>query len=102
MFTTNHKEKLDPALLRPGRIDVHILMSYCSPYVFRQLALRYLGITEHFYFREIERTLHNTNVTPAEVAEYLLKGSDVDITLKELADFVRVKGVIQQLEYLAS
>ncbi|KAJ0796060.1 putative P-loop containing nucleoside triphosphate hydrolase [Helianthus annuus] len=28
VFTTNHKEKLDPALLRPGRMDVHINMSY--------------------------------------------------------------------------
>ena len=23
-MTTNHKEKLDPALLRPGRCDVHV------------------------------------------------------------------------------
>jgi mitochondrial chaperone BCS1 len=23
-MTTNHKEKLDPALLRPGRADVHV------------------------------------------------------------------------------
>jgi chaperone BCS1 len=23
-MTTNHKEKLDPALLRPGRADIHI------------------------------------------------------------------------------
>jgi len=23
-MTTNHKEKLDPALLRPGRADLHI------------------------------------------------------------------------------
>ncbi|CAN0861614.1 Protein HYPER-SENSITIVITY-RELATED 4 [Linum grandiflorum] len=31
VFTTNHKEKLDPALLRPGRMDVHINLSYCTP-----------------------------------------------------------------------
>ncbi|MFS7953528.1 putative ATPase, AAA-type, core, P-loop containing nucleoside triphosphate hydrolase [Helianthus anomalus] len=28
VFTTNHKEKLDHALLRPGRMDVHINTSY--------------------------------------------------------------------------
>lgn len=27
LFSTNQKEKLDPALLRPGRMDVHIHMS---------------------------------------------------------------------------
>lgn len=29
-MTTNHKEKLDPALLRPGRADVHIKLDYAS------------------------------------------------------------------------
>ncbi|TYJ10268.1 hypothetical protein E1A91_A11G196100v1 [Gossypium mustelinum] len=43
IFTTNHKEKLDPALLRPGRMDVHIYMGYCSPAGFRNLQLHILG-----------------------------------------------------------
>ncbi|QHN96351.1 hypothetical protein S245_063250 [Arachis hypogaea] len=30
VFTTNHKERLDPALLRPGRMDMHIHLSYCT------------------------------------------------------------------------
>lgn len=29
-MTTNHKEKLDPALLRPGRADVHMKLDYAS------------------------------------------------------------------------
>ncbi|RVX03683.1 Protein hyper-sensitivity-related 4 [Vitis vinifera] len=30
VFTTNHREQLDPALLRPGCIDMEIHMSYCT------------------------------------------------------------------------
>ena len=30
IMTTNHKEKLDPALLRPGRADVHAELNYAS------------------------------------------------------------------------
>lgn len=29
-MTTNHKEKLDPALLRPGRADRHFELNYAS------------------------------------------------------------------------
>ena len=29
-MTTNHKERLDPALLRPGRADVHVNLNYSS------------------------------------------------------------------------
>ena len=29
VFTTNHVDKLDPALIRRGRMDKHIEMSYC-------------------------------------------------------------------------
>ena len=27
-MTTNHKERLDPAILRPGRADMHIELGY--------------------------------------------------------------------------
>ncbi|XVF01079.1 hypothetical protein REPUB_Repub04eG0056500 [Reevesia pubescens] len=57
VFTSNHKERLDPALLRPGRMDVHIHMSYCNPCGFKMLASNYIGIPEHRLFVEIEELL---------------------------------------------
>lgn len=98
MFTTNHKEKLDLALLRPGRMDVHIHMSYCSPYGFRQLAFNYLGIKEHPLFYEIEEKIEKTLVTPAEIAEQLLKGVEIGTVLEDLLVFLAKKKEIQELE----
>ncbi|MCD7460222.1 hypothetical protein HAX54_043110 [Datura stramonium] len=91
IFTTNHVEKLDPALLRPGRMDVHIHMAYCTPCGFRLLASNYLGITEHQLFEEIENLIGIMTVTPAEVAEQLMKEDEVDIALKGLIDFLHMK-----------
>ena len=30
VFTSNHPEQLDPALIRPGRMDLHIGLGYCT------------------------------------------------------------------------
>ncbi|KAJ0550501.1 putative AAA+ ATPase domain, ATPase, AAA-type, core, AAA-type ATPase domain-containing protein [Helianthus annuus] len=91
ILTTNRKDELDPALIRPGRMDLHIHMSYCTPSAFHMLASNYLNITEHHYFEEIENLLSEVEVTPAEVAEQLLKDDDPDIALGGLVEFFDVK-----------
>lgn len=91
VFTTNHKEKLDPALLRPGRMDVHVHMSYCTPSGFKLLAANYLGIKEHILFEEIEELISTTQVTPAEVAEQLMRNDDRELVLNGLIEFLKVK-----------
>ncbi|XVF17939.1 hypothetical protein REPUB_Repub10bG0168100 [Reevesia pubescens] len=96
VFTTNHKDKLDPALLRPGRMDVHIHLSYCTPCGFRILASNYLGIKDHALFGDIEEAIRTTEVTPAEVAEQLLRNDDLETLLQELIQFLKVKKIENQ------
>lgn len=40
-MTTNHKEKLDEALLRPGRADVHIQLNHASELQTQRLFLKF-------------------------------------------------------------
>lgn len=92
VFTsTNHRERLDPALLRPGRMDMHIHMSCCTPTGFKILASNYLGINYHFMFKEIEELIKEVEVSPAEIAEELMGSDDADSSLGGLIKFLKMK-----------
>ncbi|KAG9129907.1 hypothetical protein Leryth_007010 [Lithospermum erythrorhizon] len=99
IFTTNHKEKLEPALLRPGRMDVHINMSYLTPGGFKVLASNYLDIHEHDHhhhpsqMKEIEELIKKAEVTPAEVAEELMKTDDAHVSLDGVVNFLKRKNI---------
>ena len=73
MFTTNNKNRLDPALLRPGRMDMHIYFPHCTFSAFKTLANNYLGVKEHKLFPHVEEAFQAGGyMTPAEVGEILL------------------------------
>lgn len=75
VFTTNFIDKLDPALIRKGRMDKHIEMSYCGFEAFKVLAMNYLYAEEEGeLFQEIKRLLEveKIKMTPANVGENLL------------------------------
>ncbi|MBA0659664.1 hypothetical protein Goklo_011775 [Gossypium klotzschianum] len=84
VLTTNHKDRLDPVLLRPGRMDMHLHMSYCTFSGFKTLASNYLRIQDHQLFGEIKGWLDKVQATPAEIAGELMKCEDPDVALRGL------------------
>ena len=45
-MTTNHKDKLDPALLRPGRADVHVHLNNASEIQMKAMFERFFPETK--------------------------------------------------------
>ncbi|CAL1391193.1 unnamed protein product [Linum trigynum] len=93
IFTTNHKQKLDPALLRPGRMDVHVYMGHCTTAGFKLLAGKYLGIEDHELFKRIEDLMLKIPATPAEVAQQLMVSGKPEVALNGLVQFLKEKDI---------
>ncbi|XVF02726.1 hypothetical protein REPUB_Repub04eG0199000 [Reevesia pubescens] len=69
-------------------MDMHIHMLYCTPSGFRILTSNYLCITSHNLLAEMDELMMEVEVTPAEVAEELMKSEDADIALVGLIKFL--------------
>ncbi|KAG1354398.1 AAA-ATPase [Cocos nucifera] len=95
IFTTNHPERLDPALLRPGRMDRSIHLSYCGPAAFRVLARNYLqefGVDElGELMAEAEALLLEVQMTPADIAEVFMgcDGDSADVAMRTVVEEMR-------------
>jgi chaperone BCS1 len=63
-MTTNHPENLDPALVRPGRVDLQVKLDYASFYQMEELFLRFHP-TQKPLAKEFAKTLPDRKVSMA-------------------------------------
>ncbi|KAH7544649.1 AAA-ATPase At5g57480 [Ziziphus jujuba] len=96
VFTTNHVEKLDRALLRSGRMDMHIYMSYCTFPALKILIKNYLGYEESDLegdiLEELEAVVDKAQMTPADVSEVLIKNRRFKLkAVRELLEILKVR-----------
>jgi chaperone BCS1 len=85
VITTNHLDKLDPALYRKGRINVIIDFKKCDHY-------QILCISEKIMKRKIDETvlamIAENTYTPADIIQHLLENiHNNDMTDKEIMEY---------------
>ena len=82
IFTTNHAEELDPALVRPGRIDLKVEINGICKETFNQFLMRHYG-------RGLDDDLDNDfevneNITFAELQTDVMKGMDYGTMIRKV------------------
>ena len=74
-MTTNHREKLDPALMRPGRADYHVKLNNASHMQMRRLFLNF-NPGEDQLAEEFARKLPEHKISMAKLQGHFLKFRD--------------------------
>ncbi|VFQ99270.1 unnamed protein product [Cuscuta campestris] len=74
VFTmTTGKDQIDPTVLRPGRVDVHVHFPLCDFNAFKSLANTHLGLKDHKLFSHVEDIFQTgASLSPAEIGEIMI------------------------------
>jgi chaperone BCS1 len=83
-MTTNFKEKLDPALLRPGRIDEMYEINYASRYQIEKMCLRFYK--DEKIAKEFAEKLPENKFSMSMIQGFLLKFRKCPSKLVEKTD----------------
>jgi len=97
VMTTNHPEKLDPALIRPGRIDKKLLLGYMAP----RESCQMVG---HYFQREMPQEL-SMRLEQAISGDDALRLPGLNFTPAQLeqmcAEFDELEELVRHVEGLA-
>ena len=79
IMTTNHYEKLDKALIRPGRVDLVIHVGFVIQETFNEFILS-------FFNKKVERQFTGKEVTVSKLQNEFLLGKDYNYFIEKYCD----------------
>lgn len=74
-MTTNYLERLDPALIRPGRVDVKEFVGHCDMYQLQEMFKRFYGNNTQSAAAEFAQKVLSVghHVSPAQIQGYFMR-----------------------------
>lgn len=82
-MTTNHKELLDKALLRPGRIDKLLYLDYASKYQVKQMFIHYLP-NKIDIFEQFWEKIKEEKITTAILQQFFFRNRESSDILEKI------------------
>ncbi|CRH01102.1 mitochondrial chaperone BCS1, putative [Plasmodium relictum] len=88
-MTTNNIEKLPSTLIRPGRVDMKILIPYANNYQYEKMFLRFFP-EHHDLAQKFSKIFQNFHLSMAEIQSFFLFSKvDPYKTIKNAEDWVK-------------
>ena len=85
IITSNHSKKIDPALKRPGRIDLHLTLDYIE---YESLNKMY----NHYFNEDLNKkqfnNIYEKNITPAQITNILINSEHKDEFMNKLVTYL--------------
>lgn len=83
--TTNFPDTIDPALIRPGRIDIKVKFSYASPKSIQEMINEYYSATQQAAVSaEIKAQLSTLRITPATIIQCILQSENLESAINAM------------------
>ena len=87
IMTTNHIEKLDPALIRPGRVDRIFHFGKLTPNQMGKLIKKFFPDADSEKIETISKKSNKKVITPAELQEILISSNDISEVSSKVDNF---------------
>ncbi|CAG8716661.1 175_t:CDS:1, partial [Dentiscutata heterogama] len=90
IMTTNHKDHLDEACIRLGRMDVHLHLSYCTRYQIKKMYKNVCGKEEKIFPDEILNKIPEKVLAPCNVMVKMMSlRNELDKIPQEICELVK-------------